>query len=195
VNAAPTSYTINGTGGSGADIAGADITLAGGQSTGLGIGGPVIIKAANPAAGTGSVLNALVEVARFVGDQANAPTNNQYSAGFLTLRSVQKNVQGDSPVTINVADSNRVYTNEGAGAGVQFNLPSAETGLTYTFIVQAAQTVTVDAADGDTIQLAGSVSVASGNCASATVGNVVVLVAINAAEWVAVSIVGAWIVT
>jgi hypothetical protein len=114
----------------------------------------------------------------------------------LTLRSVQKNVQGDSPVTVAVDESNRVFTNEGAGAGVQFNLPAAAPGLTYTFIVQAAQTLTVDVAAGDTIRLAGSVSAASGNCASSTVGDAIILVAINTTEWVAVSVVGAgWSVT
>ena len=57
-HATPTAYTINGTGGSGTNIAGANLVLAGGKGTGTGAGGSVLIQTA--AAGlTGSSLNAL----------------------------------------------------------------------------------------------------------------------------------------
>lgn len=58
--ASPVAYTIHGVGGSGSNIAGGDITLAGGQGTGTGVGGDVHQKTA-PAGTTGSSANSLVE--------------------------------------------------------------------------------------------------------------------------------------
>ncbi|HMQ02120.1 MAG TPA: hypothetical protein PKD79_03580, partial [Candidatus Doudnabacteria bacterium] len=57
-NASPTAYTINGTGGSGTDIAGAAINIAGGRGTGTGVGGNIVFQYA-PAGSSGSSLNAL----------------------------------------------------------------------------------------------------------------------------------------
>ena len=56
----PSSATINGTGGSGTNIVGADIIIAGGKGTGTGVGGSVRIKVA-PAGSTGSAVNSLVD--------------------------------------------------------------------------------------------------------------------------------------
>jgi len=44
VNAAPSAVTINGTGGSGTDIAGASLTIAGGRGTGSAVGGAIIFQ-------------------------------------------------------------------------------------------------------------------------------------------------------
>lgn len=55
----PTTYTIHGTGGSGSDIAGGIIVIAGGRGTGTGIGGKVTIQTA-PAGSSSSSANALV---------------------------------------------------------------------------------------------------------------------------------------
>lgn len=103
--------------------------------------------------------------------------------------------QAASPVTVNASDSGTVYTNEGAGAEITFNLPAAAPGLVYTFIVQDTDGLKVVAGGGDTIRLDGSPSAAAGNAESLTVGSVLRLVAINATEWIAVSIVGTWSVT
>lgn len=56
---APTDIAINAGGGSGTDIAGASLTLAGGKPTGSGAGGSIILKTA-PAGATGTALRALV---------------------------------------------------------------------------------------------------------------------------------------
>src|SRR5581483_8886283 len=61
----PVAYTIHGTAGSGSNIAGANVILAGGQGTGSSTGGSVIFQTA-PAGSSGSSLNSLVEAARFV---------------------------------------------------------------------------------------------------------------------------------
>jgi hypothetical protein len=57
-NTAPTSITINGTGGSGTDIAGADLILAGGRGTGAAAGGSIIFRS-TVAAGSSATLQAL----------------------------------------------------------------------------------------------------------------------------------------
>lgn len=96
---------------------------------------------------------------------------------------------------VSAAEARELYTNEGDADGSIINLPTAAAGLTYTIYVQAAQTITVNASTGDTLRLAGAVSASAGNITSNTVGSSVTLVAINATEWVATSIIGTWVVT
>jgi hypothetical protein len=55
---APVNFAIHGMGGSGTNVAGANLTLAGGIGTGTGAGGSVIVQTA-PAGSTGSTLNTL----------------------------------------------------------------------------------------------------------------------------------------
>ena len=105
------------------------------------------------------------------------------------------------PVTANAAAatpaataSGALYTNEGDTDGSSVTLPAAVAGLRFTFYVQVAQALTVTAAAGDTIRIAGSVTAAAGSISSAVVGSAVILHAINATEWVALSSVGAWTV-
>jgi hypothetical protein len=90
------------------------------------------------------------------------------------------------------ADSGSVFTNEGDADGATVTLPSAAAGLGFAAYVQAAQTLTVTAASGDTIRIASSVTAAAGSITSSVVGSAVVLQAINATEWVALSSTGSW---
>ena len=60
VNATPTAYAINGTGGSGTDIAGAALQLAGGKGTGNASGGAIIFQTAD-AGSSGSTLQSLTQ--------------------------------------------------------------------------------------------------------------------------------------
>lgn len=66
VNATPTAYTINGTGGSGTNIAGADIHIAGGKGTGNAKGGDTSLQAAFPL-GSGTTLQTLYDRTLVVG--------------------------------------------------------------------------------------------------------------------------------
>ena len=60
-NATPTTWVVNGTGGSGTNISGGSITIAGGRGTGTGLGGSITLQVA--AAGvSGSSLNTLVSI-------------------------------------------------------------------------------------------------------------------------------------
>ena len=65
----PQNITINATGGSGTDVAGADIIFAGSRATGNADGGDVVIKTAFPGT-SGTSLQSLTEVARFL-DEGN----------------------------------------------------------------------------------------------------------------------------
>lgn len=100
-----------------------------------------------------------------------------------------------APNVLTEVESRGTFTNEGATALTQNTLPGAAKGLTYTFIVQDADGIRVVAGSGDTIRIAGSVSAAAGRIDSTTIGSTVTLVAINATEWVAVSVNGTWVVT
>jgi len=59
-DSAPVGYTIHGSGGDGANIAGAALNLAGGKGTGSGAGGAVVLQTA-PAGSSGSSQNSLVD--------------------------------------------------------------------------------------------------------------------------------------
>ena len=58
----PLAYTIHGTGGSGTDVAGANIGINGGQGTGTGAGGSIILRVAPAGGSTGSGGNTSVDV-------------------------------------------------------------------------------------------------------------------------------------
>lgn len=77
-------------------------------------------------------------------------TGNLTLTGSAQLTSFRRKVTAKvGDYTLTTADSGGVFTNYGAGVGVNFTLPAKATGLNYTIIVAADQTVTVtsDAAD------------------------------------------------
>lgn len=103
--------------------------------------------------------------------------------------------QATTPVTITASDSGKSYTDEGSSAQIEFTLPTAVSGLEFTFLIQSANGIKVIAASGDTIRIAGTESAVAGNIAAATIGNVVKLKAINDTEWLSVSTQGTWVVS
>jgi len=131
------------------------------------------------ALGTGTVRNLVV----------GAPTT---TVNITTLKSGVP----VTPVTTTAApastDTGTVYTNEGDADGAAVTLPTAVAGLVFTAYVQTAQILTITANTGDTIRIASSVTAAAGSITSSTVGSSVVLQAINATEWIALSSVGSW---
>ena len=99
-----------------------------------------------------------------------------------------------SPNILTAAESGKVLTNEGATALVYNTLPAAAAGLEFTGIVKDTDGLRFTAGAGDTIRLAGSVSVAAGYVEATAIGCAVRLKAINATEWIATCIVGSWTV-
>ncbi len=126
---------------------------------------------------------------------------DKYKRGGLAVQTQAKyspnpvTASSSGPVALNVSDSGNLYTNEGATAEVEFNLPSAQVGLEFSFIVQDTDGIQVNANTGDTIRIGASVSAAAGLIETTTIGNAVKLKAINNTEWVAMSNVGTWTVT
>lgn len=137
-----------------------------------------------------------------VGSAANDGTGDplraalqKVNANFTDVYGIAVNktiVPSTAPAVLAAADSGKIYTNEGDTDGVALTLPTAVAGYEFTFIVKVAQTLSVIASAGDTIRIAGSVTAAAGSISSATVGNAITLVSINATEWMAVSTVGTW---
>jgi hypothetical protein len=88
-----------------------------------------------------------------------------------------------------------VLTNRGAPGIITFTLPSATAILwpEYTFNVVAGFAVTIQAPAGVTIRVGAVVSPAGGTITGAAVGSSVRLQQLNATEWQAIAVVGAWV--
>ncbi|HEY8108440.1 MAG TPA: hypothetical protein VIF43_00265 [Patescibacteria group bacterium] len=111
-NATPVGFTLNGTGGSGTNIAGASVAIAGGKGTGSAAGGDLNFQIAKPD-GSGSAANALATVFSLNGTGGAALFKN--SADAANAFRVQKS---DSTDLINVNTSTGAVTITGlAGSG------------------------------------------------------------------------------
>lgn len=140
--AAPQSFTLNATGGSGTDIAGANLLFAGGRGTGTGVGGDILFQTAAAGGATGSSLNALTERMRItsagnVGIAVNNPSaklhvlgTTRFSvAGIATASSISDSTnflqsdKGTVSVFIGTAgnvDTSSYGVNESSG-NIRFN--------------------------------------------------------------------------
>lgn len=124
-------------------------------------------------------------------------TDGSTGVGSLQFsRPVEANTDGSgAPNVLAATESNGALTNEGTTAENYHTLPSAAAGLSYTFVVQDTDGVRITAAAGDTIR-PGTVaaSASAGFIRCATQGAAITLLAINATEWMAVSMIGTWTV-
>jgi hypothetical protein len=122
--------------------------------------------------------------------QQDTAATNALLGGTLAAAAIAPKTAG---YTVTATEPDKVFTNEGAGASVTFTLPAAAAGLRYTFYVQAAKQVVLDAAAGDTIRVAATVSSAGGTATNAgTQGDYIEIIAINATEWVEIRSRGTW---
>lgn len=110
--------------------------------------------------------------------------------GFVTMGRLVTAQTSNYTVVAN--DSNTFFTNAGATGTVVFTLPTASAGLTYTFYIDATQTLQVTAGASTTIRSGSSVTSSAGNVSASTQGNVIRIVAISSTQWVAESITGTW---
>jgi hypothetical protein len=79
------------------------------------------------------------------------------------------------------------FSNTGATGTVVFTLPTAVAGLNYRFASNAAQIIQITAGAGDVIRRGASVSTSGGNVqTTASLGNVINLVAIDVTTWLMV---------
>lgn len=96
-----------------------------------------------------------------------------------------------SPNIIGLNETNKTFGNSGTAKNYH-TLPSAFAGYIFTFVVLDTDGMRITAAAGDTIRIAGTVSAAAGYIEAATIGNTVTLVALDATQWVATSVIGTW---
>jgi hypothetical protein len=115
------------------------------------------------------------------------------SSGLFSLVPVEANAAvAASPNLLAAMESGGILTNEGTTAENCHTLPTAAVGYCFTFICQDADGIKISANTGDTIRNGAAVSAAAGYIRTATVGNSIVLMSINAMEWYAVSVIGTW---
>lgn len=134
-NAAPATVTFQATGGSGANIAGATLNIAGGMGTGTGAGGPVVIQVA-PAGASSSTLNALATAVTVAQDKSLRSvaglgwgvTSTATAAGTTTLVAASTVIQrftGATTQTIQFPAANLF----GAGIAVVYTIVNESTGI------------------------------------------------------------------
>lgn len=133
----------------------------------------------------------------FQQDAANdlgAATNNRPRNGFFSgyVQAGRNVVAKTGNYTLLTSDQGTFFTNTGAAGEVDFTLPTAAAGLTYTFYIDTAQVLKIIAGASTTIRILGSVSSSAGNINASTVGNFVRLTAISATQWVGEGAGGTW---
>ena len=107
-NGTPQDITINATAAAGTDVAGADLTIISGTSTGTGIGGDVIIQT-SPAGGAGTGVNSPLEVILFDGNgniRAARVHNNTTAQGTANEQDIRSGTYTPTLTAVtNVASS------------------------------------------------------------------------------------------
>src|SRR5208282_2449442 len=92
-NTSASSVVLNATGGSGLNVAGANISLAGGIGTGTGVGGNINFEIAKPSITSGSTSNTLAQVGSISG--TNGAVSFENSANSSNAFQIQ-NSDGES---------------------------------------------------------------------------------------------------
>lgn len=115
--------------------------------------------------------------------------------GLEAAREIEASTAGTaSPNLLQVTESRKALTNEGASLEAYNALPSAAAGYEFPFICQSAAGIRVVANTGDTIRMGGAVTASGGFIRSVVPGSVAILLSINVTEWISISIVGTWTV-
>lgn len=121
-----------------------------------------------------------------------------YASGTNNFNKIvpQKGVTRNSTVgaTLHEHESGLLCSNSNATALVTFSLPAAKPGLEYSFRVDDADGIKVQAGTGDTIRIGTSVSAAAGFVQSTELGATIYLTCTIANKWIA-SASGTWTVT
>ena len=94
--------------------------------------------------------------------------------------------------TVTAAQTGATLTNAGASGAVIFTMPTPASGLVYTFIVAAAQTVTLDVGGSVVIAIGEIAGTAGGGASCNSPYSAVTLKAISTTLWVATSSIGSW---
>lgn len=181
-SATPNSFTLQGTSGNGSNIAGASVTLAGGQSTGSASGGNVVIQTSS-AGGGGSGLNSLTTRATFdssnnlyLGNGVTAAAPNSFSilgtgsstsgtaGGSLTIQGGAGN-GAISGGTVSVIGGTAGATGTGGNLTVRAGSGGATSGGGGALTLQGGNAAASNSAGGNVSVIGGTAtgSGASGN--------------------------------
>lgn len=110
---------------------------------------------------------------------------------YATPHSVENFTGND---TLTAAESGKTCTNAGASGAIELTLPTAATGLTFSFVVSAAQYLRINFAAGDNGRYLATTSATAGYFRANVAGNFVSLIAIDATTWQVTSLDGTWTV-
>jgi len=110
-------------------------------------------------------------------------------ATAIDTRSIENFTAGD---TLTSVETGKVCTNSGATTDIQLTLPTASTGLTFTFVVDAAYYLRINFSTGDNGRYLDTTSATAGYFRSNTVGDTIKVTAIDDTTWQVVSLDGTW---
>ena len=150
--------------------------------------------------GTTNIYGAGAQIATNLGGIAtnvtNIGTNDTEIAALEAGVTVEVTATGvGAPNVLLASESRKVIVNENTLAAMNYEtLPDAVAGLVFTFICNHVDGIRITANTGDTIQLNGSTSIAAGYAESTTAGSVIKLICIDTTEWIAITIIGTWVV-
>ncbi len=130
----------------------------------------------------------------------SAASDAKKSTTFAGIWGARSETKTSTPYSVVSGDAGKIFDNEGAGAQINFNLPSAAAGLgPYTFINMDDDSLRINAAAGDTIRVAESVTPAAGYIEPTTPtnhGSCITLFAKDATQWIAINgFIGDWTVS
>lgn len=125
-------------------------------------------------------------------DAADSDNKKRITIGDLPISAPVVEAK-TSNYTVVSADRYKTFTNEGASASIQFDLPTAASGEgPFTFIVQDSDLLTIVAASGDTIRIGSEVTSTNRTMTPNGIGDMLTIQAINATEWMATAFIGTW---
>jgi len=101
---------------------------------------------------------------------------------------------GASQLVLAASQSGAMVTNTGATQLCVYKLPSASSGLNFTFAVTDADGMQINAGASQTIQNAADGSTLGGWVGCTTLGNAITLAAVGSTQWQAIASVGTWTV-
>lgn len=108
---------------------------------------------------------------------------------YATPHSVENFTGSD---TLTAAESGKMCTNVGAGGAIELTLPTAATGLTFSFTVGAAQYLRINFAAGDNGRYLTTTSATAGYFRNNAIGSFIQVQAIDATTWQVTSLDGTW---
>lgn len=114
----------------------------------------------------------------------NYVLKNSLASQIGTLQWNVTNVTKTANYTVVALDAGKYFNNIGASGAITNTLPTAVAGMRFSFYVDAAQILAVQASGSDTIRYRGTVSAAAGNIFSNVQGAYLDIFAVASGKWI-----------